>query len=118
MDAGFEERVGRRRMHVIGRDDRHGLNSIRPLGLRLGHAFEIVVNAIGGKAERLARAARLLRRRRQSAGDELVVIVDSRRDTMYSADKGALAAADHAESDAAFLGLATSLDRHVYTPSA
>ena len=50
------------------------------LGLGLRHALVVVVDAVGGEAERLARAPRLLRRRRQRAGDEFVLVVDARGD--------------------------------------
>ena len=87
------------------------------LGLRLRHRLVIVVDAVGGEAERLAGAPRLLRRRRQRAGDEFVVIVHPRGEPMHGADEGALAAADHAEPDlAALVGVAASLDRHRRLP--
>ena len=87
------------------------------LGLGLRHALVIVVDAVGGESERLARAARLVRRRRQGAGDEFVLVVDARGDAVDRADEGALPAAHHAEPDpAALLRVAASLDGHRSSP--
>ena len=113
MNAGFEEGVGRAGVDVVRRDDRDRLDPVRPPGLGLRHALVIVVDAVGGEAERLARAARLVRRRRQSAGDEFVLVVDARGDAVDRADEGALSSAHHAEPDpAAPLGVVASLDGH------
>jgi hypothetical protein len=47
------------------------------------------------------------------------MIVDARSDAVDSADKGALAAADHPKSDpAALVGVAASLDSHAFLPGA
>src|SRR5208337_4866104 len=112
-----QEGVGRAGVHVVRRDDRNRLDPVRPLGLRLRHALVVVVDAVLGEPERLARAARLVRRRRQGAGDEFVLVVDTRGDAMDRADEGALAPAHHAEPDpAAVPGVAASLDGHVLSP--
>src|SRR5579863_10486855 len=104
-------------MHMIGRDNRHGFDPVGPLGFRLRHALEIVVDAILGKADRLPGATRFFGRRRQGAGDELIVIVDPGRYAMNGADEGAFAAADHAEPDPiARLSVVASLYRHLPLP--
>src|ERR1700722_7356259 len=103
MDSGLEERIRRPGMDVIRGDDGDRLDSVGALGLGLGHALIIVVDPIGREPERLARAPRLLWHRRQGAGDKLVMVVDARGDAVDRADKGALAAPDHAQSDPAAL---------------
>src|ERR1700722_4687836 len=119
MDSGLEERISRPGMDVIWGNDGDRLDPVGPLGLGFRHARVIVVDALGGETQRLARAARFIRRGRQGAGDELVMIVDARSDSVNRADKGALAAADHSESDpAALIGVATSLDGHAFLPGA
>ena len=118
MDSSLEERIGRPGVDVIRGDDGDRLDPVGPLGLGFRHARVIVVDPVGGQTERLARAPRLIRRRRQGAGDELVMIVDARSDAVNRADKGALAAADHPESDpAALVGVAASLDGHARVSS-
>ena len=60
----------------------------------------------------------LSRRRRQRAGDELVMIVDARGDSVNRADERPLAAADHSQSDPPpFPCVAASLDRHARVSS-
>ena len=63
MDARLEESVGRAGMDVVRRDDRHRLDPVGALGLGLRHALVVVIDAVLGEAERLARAARLVRGR-------------------------------------------------------
>jgi len=109
VDSGFEEGDGRPGVHVVRRDDRNRLNPVRALGLRLRHALEIVVDAVGGEAEHFAGAASLLRRRRQRAGDEFVLVVNARGNAVHLADERALSAAHHAEPDAPAIGRANSL---------
>ena len=111
--ARFEEGVGRAGMDVVRRDDRDRLDPVGALGLGLRHALIVVIDAVFGEAERLARAARFLRRGGERAGDELIVVVHARGDAMDGADERALAAAHHAEPDPAALpGVAASLDGH------
>ena len=117
VDARLQEGDGRPGVHVVGGDDRNRLDPVRPLGLRLRHALVVVVDAVGRKSKGFARPARLLRRRRQRAGDQFVLVVDARGDAVHRADEGALAAAHHAEPDAsAGLGVAASLDGHLIPP--
>src|SRR5690606_35777205 len=50
---------------------------------------------------------------RKRAGHQFELVVDAGGDAVHSADEGALAAADHAEPDAAALRLLfATLDRH------
>src|ERR1700722_20387067 len=119
MDPGLEERIGRPGVDVIRGDDGDRLDAVGAFGLRLRHALVIVVDPIGGETERLARAPGFLGRRRQGAGDKLVMVVDARGDAVKGADKGALAAADHPQPDpAALFGVAASLDGHALLPGA
>ena len=117
VEARLEEGDRRPGMHVVRGDDRNRLDPVGALRLGLRHGLVVVVDAVGGEAERFARAPRLLRRRRQRAGDELVLVVDPRGDAVNRADEGALPAAHHAEPDApAGLGVAASFDGHQVPP--
>ena len=100
VDAALQELARRRRVHVVGRDDRHRLDAVLPPRLALGHRREVVVDPVPGEPERRARRPRLLRRRGQRARHQLVLVVDPRGDAVHRADEGVLAAADHAEPDA------------------
>ncbi len=106
VDATPEELAGRRRMHVVGRHDRHRLDAVLPPRLALGHGGEVVVGAIGGQPQSGARGPGLLRRRTERARDQFVVVVHPRRDPVHRADEGVLAAADHAQPDAGRFRLA------------
>ena len=117
VEARLEEGDHRPGMHVVGRDDRNHFDAVGTPGLGLRHGFVVVIDAVGGETERLARAARLFGRRRQRAGDEFVLVVDARGDPVDGADEGALAAAHHAKPDAsASLGVAASFDGHQVPP--
>jgi hypothetical protein len=117
MNAGLEKGVGRAGVHVIGRDDGDGLDSVLALGFGFRHGFEIVVDAVGGQAERGARTPRFLSGRGKRPGHEFVMIVHARGEPMHGADEGALAAADHAEANlAAFVRIAASFDSHIVSP--
>ena len=98
VDAALEELARGRGVHVVGRDDRDRLDAVLPPRLALGHGREVVVDPVGREPERRARGARLLRRRGEGAGDQLVFVVDPRRDAVHRADEGVLAAADHARA--------------------
>ena len=113
VDARLQQSVGRRSVDVVGRHDRRRLDAVRARRLGLGHGLEVVVDAVRRKTQRLTGTTRFLRRRRQGAGDQFVLVVDARGDAVHRADEGALAAAHHAEPDpAAPHGVAASLDRH------
>jgi hypothetical protein len=56
MNAGFEKRISRARVHVVRRNDGHRFDAVLACRLRLRHRFEIVINTIGREAERSARA--------------------------------------------------------------
>jgi hypothetical protein len=60
VDSRLEEGVGRAGVDVVRCDDRNRLDPVRPLGLGLRHALVIVVDAVLGESQRLARAARAL----------------------------------------------------------
>jgi hypothetical protein len=100
MDAGLEERLRDRRMHMVGRDDRDRFDTVRPLGLRLGHALVVAVDAIRREAQSLAGTLGFLRCGGECPGDEDIVIVHARGEAMHGADEGAFAATHHSQAHA------------------
>ena len=97
VDAGLGERLGHRVVHVVGRDDADEVDAFA------GRAAQFVfeqrlpgrVVAVVGEAEFAPGGERLFGARRQRAGGELHLAVERHCPTMYAADEGALAAADH-----------------------
>ena len=115
VDAGLEEGRGGRRVHVVRRDDRHRLDAVLAGGARAWPSpAKRAVGALGSSPSAAPERMRLLRRGRQRAGHQLVLVVQPRGDAVHRADEGALAAAHHAEPDAPARGaVVPSLDGHV-----
>ena len=112
VEAGFEERLRDRKMQVVGRDDRHRFDAVRPLLFSRRHRDVIVVAARRVEADVGRRGMRLLRRRGERAGDQFEAIVDPAGDPVDATDEGALPATDHAQPDAPGSRRALSFDRH------
>ena len=112
VDAGLEEGLRRTGVHVVGGDDRDGLDAVGPGGLLRRHLLVARVDAVGSEPEVLARLLRRGGVRAQRAGDEVVVAIEARGDAVDVADEGARAAADHAQAD-----FARSVLCHFASPS-
>ena len=83
VDAAIEERLGGREVDVVGRDDRHHVDPVLAARLALGHLGKVAVAAGRVDAELLARGLRLLRRRGECAGHQLVAPVQPGGDPMH-----------------------------------
>ena len=97
MDTGLEESLRGRGMHVVGRDDCHGLDPVRPVPLACRHGCEIGVDAVRRKADILTRRAAPLRIGGERPGHHLPAVVEPRDHPVRRADEGAAPATDHAE---------------------
>jgi len=118
MNASLEKGAGDWCMHMIGRDDRHRLDAVGPLGLGLGHRREIAVDAVLAEAQSLAGLLRLLRCRGKRTGEEIIMIVHAGSEPVHGADEGPLAATHHAEPYAAGFagGVFSSFNCHLCAP--
>ena len=106
VNAAFKECLRGRKMHVVGRDDRHCVDPVLAPRLALGHLGEVGVTAARINPELLARGLGSLCGRGKSASDEFVAPVQSGSDAMHAADEGTLAATHHAQPQpAAWPGL-------------
>ncbi len=112
MDTALQEFLGGGIVHMVGGDDRHRLDAVLQLGLADRHLLEVGIDPRRIKPELAAGAFGLVRRRRQGAGHQFVVIVEPGGDAVHRADEGARTAADHAEPDPPLALLARSLDCH------
>ena len=97
VDAAIEERLGRREVDVVGRDDRHRVDPVLAPRLALGHLGEVAVAARRIEAQLLARGLRLLGRGGERAGHQLVAPVQTGGDPVHPTDERPLPAADHAQ---------------------
>lgn len=113
MDAGLEEGSGRRRVGVVRRDDRDGVDAVSAALLALRHCGGVGIDPGGIEQEILARKAPALGIGGERAGDELPAVVQPRGDAVHRPDEGAASTADHAEAQAAAeLRAHGALDRH------
>ena len=98
VEAGVERGDRRRRMEMIGGDDREHFHALvlGQRGLRRQQRFERRIGARGIEAQRLGAPAVAGGVAAERTADQLVIAVERRRHAMHRADESALAAADHA----------------------
>ena len=104
VDAGLEKRLGDGVMEMVGRDDHHCLDAVRPRRLARGHFAEVGIDAIGGKAEIGAGRAGVGLVGGESPGLQFNQIIEPHRHPMHGADESVSPAADHADAQATPLG--------------
>ena len=108
MKARIDERARHLVVNVVRRDDAHDIDALVacPAQFVVEQRLPGAVVARVGQPEFASRRARLVGRRRERPGDELVVPVERHRVPVHGADKGVAAAADHAISQASIRKLA------------
>jgi hypothetical protein len=100
VDAGFEEGGGDRRVQMVGRDDDHCLDAVRPCRLGLRHGAVVGIATLRRDADLGGGGRGIVRIRRQRAGDQRDLIVEPHRQPVHGADEGIAAASDHSNSQA------------------
>src|SRR5262249_61975899 len=108
---------GRRRMQVIGGNNRGHFDAVRPRCFRCEHLMEISVATLRRKPERGRGATCLFRCRRERPGDKFIAIVQSGSNTMNRTNKRPFTAADHTEPDPGWWTLSVHFDSHAGAPS-
>ena len=100
-EAAFEREFGRRKVHVVRRDDGDEVHALfRGQGLlSRDHFLEGAVAAVGREKEVRAGVAGALRVAGESAADEFDLAVDIGGDATHCADEGTASAADHAHAN-------------------
>ena len=100
VDAALQECLRDLEVHVVRRDDGDRLYAVLQPRLAPRHLLVAAVGAILAQADLESGGLGARRVGGERAGDQLVLVVDTRGDAVHRADEGALAAAHHAEADA------------------
>ena len=100
VDSGLQERRGGPVVEVVRRHDGDDVDTVAARRLRRRHLGVATVGPFARHAEFGGRSPAAVGVTGESAGDQLVAVVEARRDPVHPADEGALAAADHAEPQA------------------
>ncbi len=116
VDAGVQKGLGGGKVHVVGGDDRHRLDAVRPLRLGRRHLGKRTVAAVGIEPQFGSRGLRAVRIRRQRPGHQPELAIEPCRDAVHGADERPLSAAHHAEANGSGAGFDLCCGDHRRTP--
>ena len=101
MDARIQKCDGRTSMHMVRRNDRHGIDPVRSRGLSQRHFFVRPIGSVGCNPQLYRAGSGTYRVRGQRTGNKIPFPIDPRGNPVDAADKGALAAPHHSQFQSA-----------------
>ena len=113
METRAQKHLRHRRVHVVGGDDHHRVNRVRPLVLCLRHVLVAGVNPVRVQTQRGTRAMATRGIGTQRPGHQLVVVIQAQGDAVHSTDKSPLTPPDHAQAQSAGFVVCGHSLRHV-----
>ena len=87
-------------MHMVGRDDDHRLDAVRPRRFGFRHGMVVGIAALWRDADLGRRGRRIFGVGGQCAGHQGDLVIEPHGEAMHRADEGIAAASDHADRQA------------------